>query len=103
MSSYELTPAAASDIRDIGRHTLTRWGRRQQQRYARQLESCCQAIGDGTTVSRTFSDNYPSVHVMRCRHHYVFFLTPAGGKPVIIAFLHERMDLTARLQKRLTS
>lgn len=103
MLSYELTPGAASDLRDIGRHTLARWGRRQQQRYAHQLERCCQAIGDGTAVSRTFSDRHPSVYVMRCQHHYVFFLTPTGGKPVIIAFLHERMDLTARLRKRLTS
>ena len=103
MLPYELTPSAASDLRDIARHTLTRWGRRQQQRYARQLESCCQAIGDGTTVSRMFSHRHPSVCVMRCQHHYIFYLTPADGKPVIIAFLHERMDLTARLQGRLTS
>ncbi|MCY4487643.1 MAG: type II toxin-antitoxin system RelE/ParE family toxin [Deltaproteobacteria bacterium] len=102
MLPYELTSAAASDLRDIARHTLSRWGRRQQQRYARQLATCCQAIGDGSTVSRTFSEHHPSVYVMRCQHHYVFFLTPTGGKPVIIAFLHERMDLTARLQRRLT-
>lgn len=103
MRSYDLTPAAASDLRDIARHTLRQWGPRQQQRYARELETCCQAIGDRTAISRIFSDRCPSVQVMHCRHHYIFYLTPSGRKPVIIAFLHERMDLTARLRERLTS
>lgn len=103
MLSYELTSAAASDLRDIARHTLTQWGPRQQQRYARQLERCCQAIGGRTALSRTFSERHPSVYVMRCQHHYVFYLDPAKRNPVIIAFLHERMDLTARLERRLDS
>lgn len=40
MRPYDLTPAAAADLRDIARHTLRQWGARQQRRYARQLEAC---------------------------------------------------------------
>lgn len=102
MLPYDITPAAAADLRGIARHTLDQWGPRQQQRYARQLETCCHAIGDRSAVSRTFSDRYPSVQVMRCRHHYIFYVNPVGRNPLIIAFLHERMDLTTRLETRLS-
>lgn len=101
MRSYDLTPAAAADLRSIARHTLRQWGARQQQRYARQLEACCEAIGERTAVSRSFSERHPNVRVMHCRHHYIFFLCPRGENPVIIAVLHERMDLPARLKTRL--
>ena len=101
MRLYDLTPAAATDLRSIARHTHQQWGARQQRRYAGQLEACCHAIGNQTAVSRPFSDRYPHVQVMRCGHHYMFHVRPSGRKPLVIAVLHERMDLPARLKGRL--
>ena len=101
MRPYDLTPAADDDLRSIARHTLRQWGARQQRRYARELEACCHAIGDGTAVSRPLSDRCPQVRVMHCRHHYIFFTCPEEGRPLIVAVLHERMDLLVRLQSRL--
>lgn len=101
MRPYDLTPAAAADLRSIARHTLQQWGARQQRRYAGQLEACCLAIGNRTAVSRSFSDRYPQVQVVRCRRHYIFHVRPSGRKPLVIAVLHERMDLFARMKGRL--
>ena len=101
MRPYGLTPAAAADLRSIARHTLRQWGARQQQRYARELEACCKQIGERTAISRTFSERNPGVRVMHCRHHYIFFTSPGESRPLIIAVLHERMDLPARLKSRL--
>lgn len=101
MRPYDLTPAAAADLRSIARHTLRQWGARQQRRYARELEACCHAIADRTAVSRSFSDRCPQVRVMHCRHHYIFHVCPSGRKPLVIAVLHEHMDLPARLEGRL--
>ena len=101
MQAYDLTPAAAADLRSIARYTLREWGARQQQRYARQLEACCRAIGEDDAVSRTFSDRHPQVRVTHCRRHYIFHMRPPGRRPLIIAVLHERMDLLARLERRL--
>ena len=101
MQAYDLTPAAAADLRSIARYTFREWGARQQQRYARQLEACCRAIGEGAAASRAFSDRHPQMRVMRCRHHYIFHMRPPGRRPLIIAVLHERMDLLARLERRL--
>ena len=50
---------------------------------------------------RSFSERYPQVRVTRCEHHYVFYGQPEGQKSLIIAVLHERMDVVARLYDRL--
>lgn len=101
MPPYDLTPAAEADLREIARYTLHQWGARQQQRYARQLETCFRRIAAGRIRVRTFSEQYPQVRVARCQHHYVFYQHAEGQKPLIIAVLHEHMDLLARLSRRL--
>ncbi|MCP5021483.1 MAG: type II toxin-antitoxin system RelE/ParE family toxin [bacterium] len=35
------------------------------------------------------------------QHHYVFFFGDRGGDVIILAVLHEKMDLLGRLQGRL--
>lgn len=102
MTPYELTPAAEADLRDIARYTLRQWGTRQQQRYASQLTACFQRIAGRTVQVRTFSQRYPQVRVTRCQHHHVFYIQPEEQKPLIIAVLHENMDLMARLGERLS-
>ncbi len=37
----------------------------------------------------------------RCEHHYVFFMTRDDACPLILAVLHENMDLIARISERL--
>jgi plasmid stabilization system protein ParE len=102
MLPYELTPAAEADLREIARYTLRQWGVRQQRRYARLLAECFRGIAGGSVRARNFSERYPQVQVTRYEHHYVFFLHPAGQKPVIIAVLHERMDMLTRIGERLS-
>jgi len=89
-------------LREIARYTLRQWGARQQQRYASLLGACFRRIARGRIRPRTFSDRYPQVLEIRCQDHYVFYLHPEGQKPHIIAVLHGRMDLLARLGERLS-
>jgi plasmid stabilization system protein ParE len=99
---YDLTPAAEADLREIARYTLRQWRSRQQQRYARLLGACFRRLAGSRIRPRTFSERYPQVLVIRCQEHYVFYLHPEGQKPRIIAVLHGRMDLLARLRERLS-
>ena len=39
---------------------------------------------------------------MHCLHHYLFHVLPTEQKPLVIAVLHEHMDLPARLERRLS-
>lgn len=102
LAGYDLTPAAAADVREIARYTLRQWGEAQQRRYAELLKACFQRIANKTVASRTFSERYPQVRITRCEHHYVFYILPDGQPPRIIAVLHERMDFVARLATRLS-
>jgi len=101
MLSYALTPEADADLEDIARYTILEWGVEQAKRYMNKLDQCFQKIGTKKVVGRTFSNRMPNVLVIRCEHHFVFYLHPSTEKPVILAVLHERMDMVNRLQDRL--
>ena len=101
--AYELTPEAKQDIRGIWLYTAEQWSERQADRYTGRLEACFRRIARRRAQAKSFSERYPQVQVTRCEHHYVFFLHPEGQKPLIIAVLHERMDMLTRLGERLLS
>jgi toxin ParE1/3/4 len=101
MIPYTLTPAAEGDLREIARYTRRQWGEAQSRRYARTLAACFRRLAAGEVVQHTFSDRFPDLFVTRCEHHYIFYLLPEEHKPRILAVLHERMDLLARLRDRL--
>jgi len=43
----------------------------------------------------------PEIVVCRCEHHFVFALVLDRAPMLILAVLHETMDLVARLRERL--
>ena len=102
MLPYRLTQLAEEDMKDIARYTLKKWGKDQSMCYAGKLERCFRGIAAETVHSRSFSERYPQVKVCHCEHHYVFYIClPGDNQPVIIAVLHERMDMLVRLKSRL--
>jgi len=52
-------------------------------------------------ATKFLSDIHPSLRVTRCEHHYIFCIWREGAPAIIIAILHERMDLIARIKDRL--
>jgi len=45
---------------------------------------------------------HPGLWMARCEHHYAFCLKRDIDPPLIVAILHERMDLIQRLGDRLS-
>ena len=86
-------------MRGIWRYTSETWGPDQAERYFDRIEACCEAVGEGRAVSRSFDALPDGVRMYRCEHHYIIWM--AGARPVIIAILHERMHLVKRLSDRL--
>ena len=97
-AAYDLTRSAKQDVRGIWVYTAEQWGERQADRYTAGLETCFRRIAGRRFRHKTFSEHYPQVRVTR----YVFYLFPEGQHPLIIAVLHGRMDLLARLGERLS-
>lgn len=103
-SPVDFTPEAIKDLSDIARHTSSKWGKEQALRYAELLKERFTEISEGSVFSKSiFPATYPAVLFCRCEHHCIFFMPPQvkNKKPVILAVLHERMDLLARLSERL--
>ncbi len=100
-TSYSLVPEAGQDLRAIWFYTVTRWGEEQADRYLGLLEHCFERLAEHKTQGKTFSSLYPHVRIMRCEHHYIFYLSSHGTPLIILAVLHERMDLLSRMRARL--
>lgn len=98
---YVLTHAAATDVRGIIRHTRKEWGEAQVRRYITKLEQGMARLAAGQEPFREMSAIYPALRMAHCEHHYVFCLPRERDPALIVAILHERMDLMARLAGRL--
>jgi len=102
MAKYLLSPQADEDLESIIRYTLETWGDKQTEKYVDQLEACLDAIGRGEAIPRRFSRRFTDLCVLRCQRHFIFYLKEESVQPpMIIALLHEKMDLVSRVIERL--
>ena len=101
MTDYVLTEAAEADLRGIIRHTRKQWGSAQVRRYVAQLEKGIESLAAGEGAFRDMSAIHPALRMARCGHHYVFCLPRDAAPALVVAILHERMDVMLRLADRL--
>ena len=101
MSAYILTAEAESDLRSVIRYTRAQWGAAQVRRYVSGLEQGIATLAEGKGSFKDMSVLYPALRMARCQYHYVFCLPREDGPALIVAILHERMDLMKRLVDRL--
>jgi toxin ParE1/3/4 len=98
---YVLTRAAEGDLREVIGYTRRQWGEAQVRRYVGQLQRCAEALAAGDGAYRDLDDVHPGLRVRRCQHHYIFCLPRPDAPALIVAILHELMDLMARIAGRL--
>lgn len=103
MPVYKLTDAADEDLQAIARYTISTWGIYQARRYEALLENHFRAIGRQKARVKVFLKLRPALLVSRCEHHYVFHLVREKQCPLILAVLHENMNLINTLQDRLNT
>ena len=103
MPVYELTRGADADLHAIARYTIANWGVEGARRYETSLEDHFSAIGRQEARTRVILKHRPELRVSRVEHHYVFHLVREHQCPLILAVLHESMDLMNRLRNRLDS
>lgn len=98
---YVLTRGAAADVADISRYTASRWGHEQARRYIAQLEGAACDVATGQGPLMQLDDIYPGLRMKAVGRHFIFCVPQPDGPAAILAVLHERMDLMARLRSRL--
>ena len=101
MTVYVLTTEAEADLRGIIRYTRKEWGAAQVRRYIGDLEEGIATLAAGQGLITDMGEVYPALRVARCNHHYIFCLPRDGMPALIVAILHERMDVMTRLTGRL--
>lgn len=101
--SYILTDDAADDLRVLTRYTVKTWGAAQARRYVTVLEKGIIRLADNPEQFKDMSAAYPALRMAHCEHHYVFCLPQDEGPALIVAILHERMDLMRWLANRLSA
>ncbi|WP_298286906.1 type II toxin-antitoxin system RelE/ParE family toxin [Novosphingobium sp.] len=99
--SYVLSQAADSDLEAIVRYTRDQWGAAQARHYAATLRRGIERLASGAPPFRQASERHPALRVARCEHHFIFCLPQEEGPALIVAILHKRMDLIARVAARL--
>ena len=100
-ASYTLLAAAEADLRDIVRYTRQQWGSAQTRSYVAKLQRGIEAVAGGQGQSRDMSALHPGLRMIKCEHHYIFWLPREGAPALVVAIFHEKMDLMTRLTDRL--
>ena len=98
---YILTRGAAADLRQVVRYTLQTWGQEKCEAYIAQIEEAATELALGQGVYKNRDNLLPGLRVRRAGHHYLFCLPRDDQPALILAILHERMDMIARLRERL--
>lgn len=102
MAGYKLDLEAVNDLRQIARYTQITWGAKQAAIYEQKLIACIRSITQGTARARSIGEINKDLYFIHCQHHYIFYLaTPKDSSVVIVAVLHEKMDLISRIKARL--
>jgi plasmid stabilization system protein ParE len=99
--AYVLSSLAEADLRDIVRYSRKQWGDQRTRAYVEQLERGTSKLARAEGHYRDMSAVYPELRVALVGHHYVFCLPRADAPALVVAVLHERMDLITRLKARL--
>jgi len=100
-TAFVLTTAAERDLREIIRYTRKQWGDAQVRSYVAKLERSIARLAIGQGAFQDMSALYPALRMLHCEHHYVFCLPREDAPALVVAILHERMDLMVRLAGRL--
>lgn len=99
MAQFRRTTEADEDIDAIWYYTEKRWGRTQADAYFRLIEAYCLRLAKGELKGKKISDE-PKIYSLRCEHHYILYTVT--DTLLVLAVFHEKMNVLARLQKRLT-
>ena len=97
MPSFLLTSAARKDIIGIGRFTTQKWGRRQRDKYLKQLDDAFRLLARQPEIGRDAEELKPGYKKFSQGSHTMFYRAGTESKIVVIRILHNSMDVEQHL------
>ena len=101
MGRFHITPIAAEHMRQIADDSRQRWGKLRAIAYVSDLRSGFQHVADrhDTLPKRTRLTGSLKLGLHRVGRHYIVYTVLTTNDVAITAVLHERMDVSTRLQE----
>jgi toxin ParE1/3/4 len=97
MRSFLLTTAARKDVIEIGRFTTGTWGKRQRDKYLKQLDEAFKLLARQPEIGKDANDIKPGYRKYSQGSHIIFYRAGTDSKIVIIRILHNSMDVERHL------
>lgn len=92
MMGYVLSPAAQADLETIWDYTVKHWGEAQAERYTRDIQAACEALSNGTLISRSADEIRKGYHKVAVGSHVIFYRQRSDAVE-IVRILHQSMDV----------
>jgi len=89
---YRVTPRALQDLKNIGRYTLSTWGREQRDSYLRALQKRFAWLAERPDRGRRRPDVQEGYYSYPQGAHVIFYLVREDGID-ILGVPHQRMDI----------
>ena len=97
---FPFTEKAEADLKHIWKHTHATWGEGQADRYLYGIDDCCHTLAETPHMGKIANEVGNGVRILRYENHYICYLIH-DDTLIVIAILHERMNLLARIKSRL--
>ena len=97
MRSFLLTTSARKDVIEIGRYTSGTWGKRQRDKYLKQLDDAFKLLARQPEPGRDAGDIKPDYRKYNHGSHIIFYRAGRDSKIVVIRILHNSMDVERHL------
>jgi len=89
-ASYRLTPDAQTDLIEIRRFTLTRWGADQSRKYFAELRQAIRLLSETPTLGMKRPEVGPGVRSFPHGSHVIYYLMH-DNQLVVFGVLHKQM------------
>ena len=96
MAGYALSPAAQADLDEIWDYTVGRWGMAQAERYTRDIQATCEALGGSTLIGLSAEDIRAGYRKIGVGSHVMYYREREDTLE-IVRILHRRMDVARHL------
>lgn len=97
MRPFLLTAAARQDMMDIGRFTADKWGKRQRDRYLKQLDDAFKLLARQPEIGRDAEEIRSGYRKFSQGSHVIFYREGSDSRIVVIRILHASMDVDRHL------
>ncbi len=90
---FRITPRAKEDLKEIGRYTISQWGKKKRDSYLLDLDKRFSWLGNNIKIGKQRSDIKEGYYCYLEGSHLIFYILNELGGIDIIGVPHKAMDI----------